>query len=164
MGPPYRFSLAGVSPALPIQVEGALHTGWIHILPGWCSLMFPLRMCHLALWRQLPHFLFPAVCGVHLCLPPGEVPVIGELGIMLQGAQLVWVGLLCFPLPEVLLHKLFTDVQAQGSMVGDIIPTKTGLMGQPRVDVPKQDSGQLTSLPNLPTIEGLGDVILPILE
>ena len=36
----------------------------------------------LAFW----HLLSPAISGIHLCLPPSEMPMIGELCVMFQGA------------------------------------------------------------------------------
>ena len=81
-----------------------------------------------------------------------------------RGPNLYGAGLLCFPLPEVLLDKLLTDVKPQCGKVGDVVPAKPGLMWQPGIDVPNQYLGELTGLSNSPTIEGCRDMVMPILE
>ena len=56
------------------------------------------------------------------------------------------------------------NIQPQGGVVGDVVPTKPSLMGQPGIDVSDQDSGQLTSFSNPPAVKGHRDVILPVLQ
>ena len=49
-------------------------------------------------------------------------------------------------------------------MGGHVVPTKVHTMGQPRVDVTYECICQVTGLPEAPSIQLSGHVVLPVLQ
>ena len=56
------------------------------------------------------------------------------------------------------------DVEPQGGVVRNVVQTEPQLVWQPGINVPYQHPGEFTGLPNLATVEGFRDMVLPILK